>query len=225
MRVGDNFLKCVVFLGCVKKKNFDVKGTAFLIQHPPGFPYLVTARHVVDAIEQHGSDDGHVYIRANRNDMGATVFRLQQPLWFRHEDDRVDVAVLPAYMGKPDWDHFHFHSTHFITDETLVSEEVGIGNDLFFPGLFSARVGETRNIPICRQGCIAAMPSERIPTRLGQLHGYLIEARSIGGLSGSPVFLNPGVSRGMRGVPMLEIPEKKLHLLGMIHGHYGMGES
>jgi hypothetical protein len=53
------------------------------------------------------------------------------------------------------------------------------------------RAGSTRNIPIVRTGVIAAMPAIDEPfVRKGEeYHAYLAEMRSIGGLSGSPVFV------------------------------------
>ena len=51
------------------------------------------------------------------------------------------------------------------------------------------------NLPIVRLGAIAAMPGEYIKTDWGCLRAYLIEARSIGGLSGSPVFIRVGTTR------------------------------
>jgi hypothetical protein len=48
--------------------------------------------------------------------------------------------------------------------------------------------GDLKNVPIVRVGNLASYPSEQIQTRaFGRMEAYLIEARSIGGLSGSPV--------------------------------------
>ena len=45
------------------------------------------------------------------------------------------------------------------------------------------------------------------------LEGYLIETRSTGGLSGSPVFVHKGTTRIFN-------KEGPLYLLGLIHGHW-----
>jgi hypothetical protein len=64
--------------------------------------------------------------------------------------------------------------------------------------------GRKRNIPIVRTGNISMIPSEKVPgiqIRRGESvesEVYLIEARSVGGLSGSPVFI-----RGIRPRPEL----------------------
>ena len=49
--------------------------------------------------------------------------------------------------------------------------------------------------------------NEKVPTKYGDVDAYLIEARSIGGLSGSPVFLRD-TSTG------------KIYLFGLAHGHW-----
>lgn len=53
------------------------------------------------------------------------------------------------------------------------------------------------------------IPSELIHTdKLGDIEVYLIEARSIGGVSGSPVFVRESFPRA-----------GKHYLLGLMHGH------
>jgi hypothetical protein len=66
---------------------------------------------------------------------------------------------------------------------------IGIGDDVHAVGLFSAIPGNSSNTPIVRFGNIAMMPPDQIQTDLGYTDAYLIEARSIGGMSGSPVFV------------------------------------
>jgi hypothetical protein len=70
-------------------------------------------------------------------------------------------------------------------------------------------------------GNLAALSEEKISIGSGkEIEGYLIEARSIGGLSGSPVFLNLGSVRSIGGQVKhaLGIPTR-IFLLGLIHGH------
>ena len=74
-----------------------------------------------------------------------------------------------------------------------------------------------KNIPITRIGNIAAMPDEPVSTKLGPMDAYLVESRSIGGLSGSPVFVNTGGSP-RRGTLVGTLP--KFYLLGLMHGHF-----
>ena len=69
--------------------------------------------------------------------------------------------------------------------------------------------GRDRNFPIVRTGHIAMMPDEKIPkVKIGDWEGnadaYLIESRSIGGWSGSPVFV-----RGTYYVPFSAIGRRR----------------
>src|SRR5204863_3830509 len=59
---------------------------------------------------------------------------------------------------------------------------------------------------------------------MGPMEAYLIESRSIGGLSGSPVFVNLGLVRSIRGQittaqPNVPYPTV-FYLLGLTHGHF-----
>jgi hypothetical protein len=73
------------------------------------------------------------------------------------------------------------------TDEVIETEAIGIGDEVFMVGLFRNHLGRDRNEPIIRVGNIAAMPTDPIRSQVyGDMRAILVEARSIGGLSGSP---------------------------------------
>jgi len=70
-----------------------------------------------------------------------------------------------------------------------------VGDEVFLAGLFTEVKETTKNIPIVRIGNLAMMPGEKIPFKDGRLiEAYLVESRSIGGLSGSPVFIRETLS-------------------------------
>jgi len=48
----------------------------------------------------------------------------------------------------------------------------------------------------------------------------LVEARSIGGLSGSPVFLNLGIARIIKKHVKFASGSQIYYLFGLVHGHY-----
>ena len=82
--------------------------------------------------------------------------------------------------------------------------------------------GQHKNIPIVRVGNIAAMPEERVATQMGLIDAYLVEARSIGGLSGSPVFVSLSLFRRNSNNYIGPTNRQKVHyLIGLMHGHYG----
>jgi hypothetical protein len=123
-------------------------------------------------------------------------------------------------------DHGVFPIAGFATTDRVQSEEIGLGEETIIVGLFASHHGNARNIPIVRIGNIAAMPEEKVSTEIGKIDAYLVEARSIGGLSGSPVFVNMGIMRDRGGVLEVEkrVDGKKtvraIYLLGLMHGHF-----
>jgi len=186
-------------------------------EKPPllGVRYAVTARHVLDGIRDKGLDK--VLLRVNRKSGDAAWIETRVKDWNFHPDEAVDVAVLPfePFNG---FDHNLFPTEGFVTPEVVAKEQIGVGNEVFVVGLFHHHYGEKNNIPIIRVGNISAMPSEKVNTRRGPMDAYLIEARSIGGLSGSPVFLPLGTRRSMTGLVVSPGQIQRYYLLGVMHG-------
>jgi hypothetical protein len=230
MQIPDEVRKCVAFLARKNKQGgYDEKATVFFVFYPlpdgeNGTFYAVTAKHVIEKITEHG--DGVPYCCLNTRKQGRQFVPIPNNLWVHHEDSHIDVAVAPIPWDWRTVDHTTIPISMFATSKTINEQGIGVGEDLFFPSLFTQRPGEEANLPIIRIGNIAAMPGEPIATSWGVLpQAYLIEARSIGGLSGSPVFWHCGPVRllapnrvGMKAVSFF--------LLGLVHGHYNAeGES
>jgi hypothetical protein len=96
--------------------------------------------------------------------------------------------------------------------------------------LFANYTGEHRNVPILRMGNLAAYPQERVQVEGVEMDAYLIEARSIGGLSGSPVFYHShgshvGILRPSFPDMLSPVSEQSFYLIGMVHGHYTAKEN
>lgn len=219
MRVDDNILSTVVFLGLNTDAGFVPLGTGFLVAKSTGgrlFQHIVTARHVV---EMAGVQD--VTVRINTTEAGAELILLRNGLWVFHPDEAVDVAVHPTHAPTE-----HYEATHVSLDDgTLtgaVIEElrIGVGDDVFTVGMFTRHMGDFRNRPIVRTGTVAAMPLEMVETNRGRVSAYLIEARSISGLSGSPVFLQVAPFRILPGGEVAQAEGPTHYLLGLIQGHH-----
>jgi hypothetical protein len=218
MQVPDSIRKCVFFVGCrLADGTYHLGGTAFFVGRPmpkvPGTPfvYVVTARHVIDKIRSLGIRT--VSLRLNFKDGGARWLDYDVARWRFHPDPSVDVAVMRVDADVED-DHLNFPIYAIATDAVIAAEGIGIGNEVFLAGLFIRHAGKQRNIPILRVGNIAAMPEEPIEADFGPnnlIEGYLIEARSFGGLSGSPVFTH---------FDDMKVRLQSYYLLGLIHGHY-----
>jgi hypothetical protein len=224
MRVPDDILASAVYL-CIKDANGAVRpaGTGFFlsieseIREGRTHGYLITARHCIEKAKPYGS----LYARMNRRDSGEAELVELETAWTYHEDETNDVAVL--HFAPPAFHIMAFGRKSLAIAGVIEGESIGIGDDLMVVGLFSQHYGRTANRPIVRAGNIAAMPDEPIedPGSGLPFDAYLAEVRSIGGLSGSPVWLiiHPGrVVKGAR--------ESRMHfyLLGLIRGHWNKQE-
>jgi len=179
----------------------------------------VTARHIIEGIRKTGLTE--VFIRMNRLQGDADWLQSKLSEWrFHPTDSSVDIALLET--GVPEgFDHLVFPLSLCATEEQLKQNEVGLGDEVFVAGLFRHHHGNRRNILIVRVGNVACLTEEKIVTKdYGEIDAYLIEARSIGGLSGSPVFLNLGVVRKVGGQVKFAQNGPMFLLFGIVHGHY-----
>lgn len=65
------------------------------------------------------------------------------------------------------------------------------------------------------------LPGEPVSTRAGDIKAYLVEARSVGGLSGSPVFANADQGFELsNALSKRTVCLQPMALLGMVHGHF-----
>src|SRR5262249_41522483 len=71
----------------------------------------------------------------------------------------------------------------------------GLGDEVATIGLYTSQYGQAKNVPVVRIGHIAMLPDEPVASHRGYVKAYLIETRSIAGLSGSPVFVNLPLTR------------------------------
>jgi len=214
--------KCVLFLGYESDSELRIVGTGFFLAVPwtdnveDGYGnYVVTARHLIEAVQEKSST-GEVALRCNRKGGGTSISRNHVSEWIMHPSPSVDIAILPVNVN--DNDHTSIKLEAILTAKEISEYGIGPGENLIFPGLFVHHKGDAANIPILRQGSIAAMPIEKVQTsRYGAIEAYLVEARSIGGFSGSPVFVH---FEGPRALRIGGSAWNHLRLIGLIHGHY-----
>jgi hypothetical protein len=231
MRVPDHVLKCVGYVAQYVTSDFtgddyDLEGTGFFVGVPcltiPGlrFFYFATAAHVIRDLDLER-------IRIILNHKLGTKTVIQPTEWYFHDDPTVDATVMP-HMIRPAYDVMHMNTDIFLTAEKMRERMIGIGDDVFFPGLFQFAPGTKQNHPILRHGNIAMLPETEIQIDAVFAHVHLIEARSIGGISGSPVFVRETVA-----LPTLRADNSKVliigngndfHLLGMVRSHWDVKE-
>ena len=226
MVIPDEVRKCVVFVGRETKHGPLCIGTGFMLGRTlssgVSVVYCVTARHILDHIKERSGYK--VHLRLNFVNAGAKWIETPLQDWIFHPQyDNVDVALCPFPLGE-EHDHLVCSLSRVLDEDRLKRDSLGIGDEVFLVGLFSQHIGSERNIPIVRVGNIAAMPEEYVATKWGAMEAYLIEARSIGGLSGSPVFANMGQVRIIQGsLRVAKTPA--YYLVGLIHGHWDAPDS
>jgi len=244
VRVPEEVLKCVGFVGEVayidpitQEISGDLFGTGFFVAVRPEHPrlrktsmsivFFVTAKHLV---EDMAKKQVPAYFRVNKTGGGSmTLTPHAGTVWYLHPTDKTaDVAVIPIGY-KPGVDIRAVALEQFATSDVLQRMDIGIGNEVFATGLFQPPGGGDHGQPIVRHGNIAMMPTEQIETEYGYADVYLVEARSIGGLSGSPVFVRPTIClplpENATGLKYAFCNGHGATLLGLMHGHWSIKES
>jgi hypothetical protein len=190
-RLPDSILDCVVYLYPSEAAAEDgelIGGTGFLAGLPltdelnniiTHLPCVVTNKHVIK--------NGSMIVRLNTRDGKTDVIPLDGIPWFEHPAGD-DLACCPIGLNL-------IHKYNYLPAEmlgnrkTMDGMEVGIGDEVFIVGRFINRDGKQQNTPTVRFGNIAQMPHEPTLQEDGFLQdNFLVEARSISGYSGSPVF-------------------------------------
>jgi hypothetical protein len=240
VRIPDVVLKCVAFVGEATLRSADgaVSGdllaTGFFVSVPlfkqvrvPRFVYFVTAKHVASDLAGR-----EAYFLANKKGGGVKpIETVVGNEWHLHPSDpTADIALIQVGVDR-DLDVDTVGIEDFGTPERLKELNVGIGDLVHSTGLFTPAPGQQRNMPIVRVGNIAMMPEEQIQTELGFADVFLIEAHSLGGISGSPVFVRPTINfklppeMARSGVNNAFWYGHGATLLGLMHGHWDIRES
>jgi len=223
----------VVFLFAINpqlSQNPQPIGTGFLVQYSvPSepqkiIPVIVTAKHVI-------ADHQKVYARFSTKTGENTAFmeyniakmKKDNDYW-EHSDDGVDIAIFRTTI-------FEQAKIDAVPIDYIASKEVFKNvniqqtDSVKFPGLLVNFLGSNQNYPILKDGSIALIPREKVP--LEYLVGnkriqtnqeiILLNAISIPGLSGAPIFLWPG-ERLVNNTFDHNI--NKMYLIGIMHGFY-----
>jgi len=164
--------------------------------------------------------------------------RLDDPNRFRfhpnREQEPTDVAVSPfdarAFQDEQTGENliadtvplvFEGGEHGFLPTDEFARQTIGLGAQIAIVGLFRSHYGKNRNVPIVRVGNISALPGEPVFTRYtGYISAYLVEARSISGLSGSPVFVLQNEAVMLANTLKSSAPQQHAALLGLMHGHF-----
>ena len=230
MRVPDSIRKIVGFAAYESGSGPRLCGTVFVVGLPltpdRSARFAVTAAHILDEVARR-SVDAKLHLRFGRR--GGEFVWVETNLidWLRHpHDTAVDCAAIQLPLPETaDVNPYRFAGgdEDWLSEETARRLGVGVGDEVFFPGLFTEHAGNDQNRPIIRTGSIAAMPTPMVAGGIGPMTAYLVEARSIGGLSGSPVFVQVPHRVTWKTDSSEDEPHRVLpfnFFMGLMHGHW-----
>jgi hypothetical protein len=188
--ISRDYLESVVYLYPSEAAAEDGKkigGTGFLLLVPVNeaiglqLLFVVTNKHIIR--------NGNMVARVNTTRGSMDIIALDAAKWFEHPDGD-DLAICHIDLTKANHRAKALNVEGFITRERIEKYEIGPGDETFAVGRFINREGRQQNRPAVRFGNISQMPEEPIVQEDGfAQESFLVEARSLSGSSGSPVFV------------------------------------
>jgi hypothetical protein len=190
-RIADKYLHCVVYLypsAVAADDGADAGGSGFLVGVPTEglrqnfwMLYAVTNKHVIKSSP---------VLRMNTVDGKKTVLPTTRKNWVVHPAGD-DIAACAISLDPKEYKFHHVPRSDFLSKEIVGTYRIGPGDETFMIGRFINHEGKQLNLPTVRFGNIGQMPWEPIKQRDGfEQESFLVETRSIGGYSGSPIFVH-----------------------------------
>ena len=179
--------------------------TGFLVGHPLSEPdsdgkqtfgvFLITNRHVYE--KKTGEKIPELVVRFNNTGDEATYCSLNlltddgSPVWYCHDEDNVDVAVIPLNSqslinANIEFEFFRTNMLMYARD--FEKAKIGTGDGIFVLGFPMGISGKKKNYVIARSGIVARVDKELLSEGI-----YYIDAAIYEGNSGGPVIHKPEV--------------------------------
>jgi hypothetical protein len=208
-------------------------GTGFFMsveEEGERFTYLVTADHNVS--EMYADRSRYPIARLNDELGNAYSLSLSNVRWFTHPTDAsVDVAV--CEFNPPRRGMFSIGRENCVNHGVFsTTQSFGIGDEVVIVGLFRFAYSKRTNVPIVRTGNLAMIPPDPVPVKepYSHMEAYLVEARSLGGLSGAPAFIGETMVMELKPDPLTGDPRQVamrggFAFLGLTHGHWDINEA
>ncbi|MCE0764828.1 serine protease [Pseudonocardia kujensis] len=173
--------------GFLTSVPFEMSGIGQLYAHL----YLVTNSHVA-------AHESSVAVRINAKDGGAEVFTIPGDMWLHHPDGDDIAAVSMESLSRDSYQLSDVPFNLYMTQEQRDNGTFGAGDECFVVGRNVGLEGQEFNTPACRFGAVSIMRPDKIyqPRRAHAQDSIVVEAKSLGGYSGAPVFIyqSPGIS-------------------------------
>ena len=189
--IAPTYRNCTVYLypdRLAAESGKRVGGTGFIVgifsqtRSQRFYPHVVTNAHVVDG--------GNYTIRFNTKDGKSLALETDPAEWVVSTED--DLAVYPTDMPE-NAEFMAIMPDVFIDDScTIDGWPLFPGDDVVMYGRFIDHDGRQRNKPVVRFGSISMLPDQDATVRVNNRDqlAFLVECRSMGGFSGSPVFVH-----------------------------------
>jgi hypothetical protein len=192
-RIDDRILECIIYLYGTPgdaERGERVGGSGFFVGIPSeifpsrSYVYAVTNSHIIRETQS-------PVIRLNRTDGSFEIVDVPADHWVHHPDGDDIAAVAVGGLNQEIHMVKWVPRSLFLTKELIAQYNIGPGDDTFVVGRFINHEGRQRNLPSVRFGHISMMPDEPLLHERGHLQeSFVIETHSIGGYSGSPVFVS-----------------------------------
>ena len=204
--INQNLGSCAFFLyRCDGNGNLlGPEGTGFIVsRQDPGY----RERHFYAVTNWHVALCGASVIRINTLDGKTRVLEFGPEEWqFNAQGDDLAAVDITDHLNVESDDVTVILEELFATPTFASNTKLGFGDEVFMIGLFANHDGGERNLPLARFGNISAMPSDNVPIRQPNNNyrpSYVLDMRSRGGFSGSPVFVyrTPNADLTEQGTP------------------------
>ena len=119
--------------------------------------------------------------------------------WYYHPTERRYVDAAVTLIAPPRRDRLRklisgLYLPRCLSPKNILKKKgIGVGDEIFITGLFSKVIETSHVMPIIRIRKCRHDTGGKTPNGNSLIEAYLIESRSIGGLSGSPVFVRETV--------------------------------
>jgi hypothetical protein len=216
-RIADEMLQSVFYLYPSREaavQGHAAGGTGFIVAYDSTkvantfFLFAVSNKHVV-------ADFGASVIRLNKTDGGIDIIEMEPHEW--HFTNRHDLAIIPIRVDLAKHRVKAVPFKDLITPDAIRGHDIGPGDEVFMIGRFVKHDGKLVNSPSVRFGNLSMMVDNIEHPSLGMQESFAVEMRSMGGYSGSPVYVYP--SQWNMNSGNIQIGSTRLFLLGVDWGH------
>ena len=199
-RIPDVITSSIIYLYRDKVEadtGVDFGGSGFLVQmRSEG---CKTATHIYAVTNAHVIEDGYPVVRVNLRYPSSGyerthAFEFSPSDWVIHPEHDLAICAFPVDLESNIFNIALIGLDFLLTEKQVKEQNIGPGDEVVYVGRFVGHAGRHENLPSVRFGNISMNPTPLEPIEYEinsgkrKQVGFLVEARSRSGYSGSPVF-------------------------------------